>query len=919
MRKKQLYKRAMIMSLAAAMAAGSATTAFAGQWEQDAKGWRFQTGENAYHTNGWQWLDGNGDGIAECYYFGSDGYMAAATTTPDGYTVNADGAWTENGVVKTRDDRITVPNGAWVRGEGTNAGRWWWKNTDGSYPKNEWKWLDGNNDGIAECYYFDADGWCVLNGTTPDGFTVNADGAWMTGDAVARRPAKHGSAGGPGGGTGTSTASKSSNGSGGGGSHSSGGSSSGGSSSSGSSSSGGGSSASGGSSSSGSSSGSDTNTGYVHDENYGNLGKMTSSEWAETKAAILAFKDENITDDMTDFEKEMKIIQWLCENCVYEQSEDWTMATAYSCIIGGRAMCDGYADAFLQTAKLCGLTVKFVERPGHSFNAIKLDSHWYWVDVTFADKEHAGNSVPGGSATGSIPVGTTFIEYGAVNMTDDQVKNVEGSRDKYSVSLSATATTYDRNAVYDYYKYGLIPGRNDQKIAEADAAVETTIASYKADGKLAVDYTTVDDTVAKIVAYLSDRIDHKQADYGICVVFANEADAKNASNIASKVNKQINAKYSGKGISWASGMKFTLPEENYYTTKKLAYTDGAIPYGKNAVGYTIRFVYDGTEISSVTGTTTKNQVIEGWNIPDGYEMDKVEVTSGSGSVLSGGTILSASADGTVFTVTLKKSGIDDSKKDDTPVTEPNYTIRFVCNGEQVGEEKTGYAKPNTWVEYEIPEGYKYKEMSVDSAKGSGNGTQFILYQSGAVFTVELYRLDDAAEEYCYTTRYMYNGKLIAELNGTGKPNATIYIRQFETMDGKVYVPVGNGTAGCYIAKLTKNNMVFEIETILQEQNDEVEQEAATPTDEEKDAKAVKAEDAGITEDAETDQSEKLDTVEITVEDDAEENEADTEESVDIETNTKEEDAEETSEKAEEFETDGMQEESGAVDATEIMQ
>ena len=32
-------------------------------------------------------------------------------TTPDGYTVNADGAWTENGVVKTRDDRIAVPNG----------------------------------------------------------------------------------------------------------------------------------------------------------------------------------------------------------------------------------------------------------------------------------------------------------------------------------------------------------------------------------------------------------------------------------------------------------------------------------------------------------------------------------------------------------------------------------------------------------------------------------------------------------------------------------------------------------------------------------------------------------------------------------------------------------------------------------------
>lgn len=50
---------------------------------------------------------------------------------------------------------------------------------------------------------------------------------------------------------------------------------------------------------------------------------MTASEWAETKAAILAFKDENIAGGMTDFEKEMKIIQWLSENCVYEQSEDW--------------------------------------------------------------------------------------------------------------------------------------------------------------------------------------------------------------------------------------------------------------------------------------------------------------------------------------------------------------------------------------------------------------------------------------------------------------------------------------------------------------------------------------------------------------------------------------------------------------------
>ena len=37
----------------------------------------------------------------------------------------------------------------------SNETGWWWQNDDGSYPTNSWQWLDGNNDGTAECYYFD--------------------------------------------------------------------------------------------------------------------------------------------------------------------------------------------------------------------------------------------------------------------------------------------------------------------------------------------------------------------------------------------------------------------------------------------------------------------------------------------------------------------------------------------------------------------------------------------------------------------------------------------------------------------------------------------------------------------------------------------------------------------------------------------
>lgn len=55
---------------------------------------------------GWNWIKGN-DGKLRCYYFeeisnGHRGAMYSGTTTPDGYTVDADGAWTVNGIVVTR-------------------------------------------------------------------------------------------------------------------------------------------------------------------------------------------------------------------------------------------------------------------------------------------------------------------------------------------------------------------------------------------------------------------------------------------------------------------------------------------------------------------------------------------------------------------------------------------------------------------------------------------------------------------------------------------------------------------------------------------------------------------------------------------------------------------------------------------------
>ena len=48
-------------------------TAFAGTWKggegENQNKWWYDNGNGSYPSNCWQWIDGNGDGTAESYYF----------------------------------------------------------------------------------------------------------------------------------------------------------------------------------------------------------------------------------------------------------------------------------------------------------------------------------------------------------------------------------------------------------------------------------------------------------------------------------------------------------------------------------------------------------------------------------------------------------------------------------------------------------------------------------------------------------------------------------------------------------------------------------------------------------------------------------------------------------------------------------
>ena len=91
---------------------------------------------------------------------------------------------------------VTVMAGTWR----SDANGWWFDEGNGNFPKNTWSWIDGNNDGVSECYYFDQNGYCLINTITPDNFYVNMNGAWTidgttqtksTGTAVSHSSGNH--------------------------------------------------------------------------------------------------------------------------------------------------------------------------------------------------------------------------------------------------------------------------------------------------------------------------------------------------------------------------------------------------------------------------------------------------------------------------------------------------------------------------------------------------------------------------------------------------------------------------------------------------------------------------------------------------------------------------------------------------------
>ena len=163
---------------------------------------------------------------------------------------------------------------------------------------------------------------------------------------------------------------------------------------------------------------------------------------SEKDAAILsacrAIFAEHVTEDMTDFEKELALHDALVDLGEYDQAvydRDTPQGrpdntNPYGMLVEGYGICLGYATSFQLLMDLAGvecITVvgaAFNSSSDHAWNLVELEGEWYAVDTTWDDPIGA-EELP--------PTMANQVRYEYFNVTSDYLRDTDHQWDYQSV------------------------------------------------------------------------------------------------------------------------------------------------------------------------------------------------------------------------------------------------------------------------------------------------------------------------------------------------------------------------------------------------------------------------------------------------------------------------------------------------------
>ena len=122
----------------------------------------------------------------------------------------------------------------------------------------------------------------------------------------------------------------------------------------------------------------------------------------------------------TDYEKIKSIHDYICDNVDYdyeglEDSTNTIKYTAYSALIYGKAVCNGYTMLFYRMCMDAGIPTRIITGYGkddaHAWNIVELDGYYYNIDTTWDGQSSVTKQTYFLKCTGDFPYHTRDEEY----------------------------------------------------------------------------------------------------------------------------------------------------------------------------------------------------------------------------------------------------------------------------------------------------------------------------------------------------------------------------------------------------------------------------------------------------------------------------------------------------------------------------
>lgn len=162
------------------------------------------------------------------------------------------------------------------------------------------------------------------------------------------------------------------------------------------------------------------------------------AEFAATAEQFIV--DAGVREGMSEYEISLLLHDAVVEHVEYVLGAD-NDHNAYGALIGGKAVCEGYAELYQYLLYLCGIqshAVTGLAGEAHMWNLVRIDGEYYMSDPTWDD--------PIGNNTGRI-----IYEY--LNVTTE--KMLSEGREFYEIGYDLPTCTSTKANYYNHYFYNM--------------------------------------------------------------------------------------------------------------------------------------------------------------------------------------------------------------------------------------------------------------------------------------------------------------------------------------------------------------------------------------------------------------------------------------------------------------------------------